>query len=50
MEVKEVRLGVPSSIIFAISTTGMSTGAVSSMHDSYSGGAGGDHAPEHAAR
>jgi K+-transporting ATPase ATPase A chain len=41
MEGKEVRLGIPSSILFAISTTGTSTGAVSSMHDSYTGGAGG---------
>jgi potassium-transporting ATPase potassium-binding subunit len=41
MEGKEVRLGIPSSVLFAISTTGTSTGAVSSMHDSYTGGAGG---------
>jgi K+-transporting ATPase ATPase A chain len=41
MEGKEVRLGIPSSILFAISTTGTSTGAVSSMHDSFTGGAGG---------
>jgi potassium-transporting ATPase potassium-binding subunit len=41
MEGKEVRLGIPSSILFAISTTGTSTGAVSSMHDSLTGGAGG---------
>ncbi|WP_433286010.1 potassium-transporting ATPase subunit KdpA [Pseudonocardia sp. CA-142604] len=41
MEGKEVRLGIPSSILFAVSTTGTSTGAVSSMHDSYTGGAGG---------
>jgi len=41
MEGKEVRLGIPSSILFSISTTGTSTGAVSSMHDSLTGGAGG---------
>jgi K+-transporting ATPase ATPase A chain len=41
MEGKEVRFGVPGSILFGISTTGTSTGAVNSLHDSYSGGAGG---------
>jgi potassium-transporting ATPase potassium-binding subunit len=40
MEGKEVRLGIPSSILFAVSTTGTSTGAVNSLHDSYTGGAG----------
>jgi K+-transporting ATPase ATPase A chain len=41
LEGKEVRLGIPSSIIFAVSTTGTSTGAVNSWHDSFTGGAGG---------
>jgi potassium-transporting ATPase potassium-binding subunit len=41
MEGKEVRFGIPSSILFGVSTTGTSTGAVNSMHDSYTGGAGG---------
>jgi K+-transporting ATPase ATPase A chain len=41
MEGKEVRFGIPGSVLFGVSTTGTSTGAVNSMHDSYSGGAGG---------
>ncbi|MFG1636003.1 potassium-transporting ATPase subunit KdpA [Pseudonocardia alni] len=41
MEGKEVRFGIPGSVLFAVSTTGTSTGAVNSMHDSYSGAAGG---------
>ncbi len=41
MEGKEVRFGIPSSILFGVSTTGTSTGAVNSTHDSYTGGAGG---------
>jgi K+-transporting ATPase ATPase A chain len=41
MEGKEVRFGIPSSALFAISTTGTSTGAVNSMHDSYTGLGGG---------
>jgi K+-transporting ATPase ATPase A chain len=41
LEGKEVRLGIPSSIIFGVSTTGTSTGAVNSWHDSFTGGAGG---------
>ena len=41
MEGKEVRFGIPSSVLFAISTTGTSTGAVDSMHDSYTGLGGG---------
>jgi K+-transporting ATPase ATPase A chain len=41
MEGKETRFGVPSSTLFATSTTGTSTGAVNSMHDSYSGLGGG---------
>ncbi|OZM78140.1 potassium-transporting ATPase subunit KdpA [Pseudonocardia sp. MH-G8] len=41
MEGKEARFGIPGSILFAVSTTGTSTGAVNSMHDSFTGGAGG---------
>jgi K+-transporting ATPase ATPase A chain len=41
MEGKEVRFGIPGSILFGVSTTGTSTGAVNSLHDSYTGGAGG---------
>ncbi|MBP2370125.1 potassium-transporting ATPase subunit KdpA [Pseudonocardia parietis] len=41
MEGKEVRFGVAGSVLFAISTTGTSTGAVNAMHDSLSGAAGG---------
>ena len=41
MEGKEVRFGIPGSVLFGVSTTGTSTGAVNSLHDSYSGGAGG---------
>ena len=36
MEGKEVRFGVGSSVEWAMVTTGTSTGAVNSMHDSYS--------------
>ena len=35
MEGKEVRFGVPASALFAASTTGTSTGAVDSAHDSF---------------
>ena len=35
MEGKEVRFGVPSSALFANATTLTSTGAVNSMHDSF---------------
>jgi K+-transporting ATPase ATPase A chain len=35
MEGKEVRFGIPGSAVFAASTTGTSTGAVNSAHDSY---------------
>lgn len=35
MEGKETRFGVPSSALFATATTGTSTGAVNSFHDSY---------------
>ncbi|WP_027941860.1 potassium-transporting ATPase subunit KdpA [Amycolatopsis taiwanensis] len=37
MEGKETRFGIPASTLFATSTTGTSTGAVNSMHDSFSG-------------
>ncbi len=41
MEGKEQRFGVPASVLFAVSTTGTSTGAVNSAHDSFSAGGGG---------
>ncbi|MBD0863494.1 potassium-transporting ATPase subunit KdpA [Gordonia sp. zg691] len=41
MEGKELRFGVPGSALFAVSTTGTSTGAVNSAHDSFSAGGGG---------
>jgi K+-transporting ATPase ATPase A chain len=41
MEGKEQRFGVWSSALFAASTTGTSTGAVNSMHESYSALGGG---------
>jgi K+-transporting ATPase ATPase A chain len=41
MEGKEVRFGVPMSALFASSTTGTSTGAVNSMHDSFTPFGGG---------
>ncbi|MDN5933760.1 MAG: potassium-transporting ATPase subunit KdpA, partial [Pseudonocardia sp.] len=41
LEGKEVRLGIPSSVLFAVSTTGTSTGAVDAAHDSFTGGGGG---------
>jgi K+-transporting ATPase ATPase A chain len=41
VEGKEVRFGVPGSALFANATTGTSTGAVNSMHDSYTGLGGG---------
>lgn len=41
MEGKEQRFGIPASILFAVSTTGTSTGAVNAAHDSLSAGAGG---------
>ena len=41
MEGKEVRFGIPGSVLFAVSTTGTSTGAVNSLHDSYTGLGGG---------
>jgi K+-transporting ATPase ATPase A chain len=36
MEGKETRFGIPASALFANATTGTSTGAVNSMHDSFS--------------
>ena len=41
MEGKETRFGVWASTLFAASTTGTSTGAVNSMHESYSAAGGG---------
>ncbi|CCH33993.1 potassium-transporting ATPase subunit KdpA [Actinosynnema sp. NPDC047251] len=41
LEGKEVRFGIPSSALFADTTTATSTGAVNSMHDSYTGLGGG---------
>jgi K+-transporting ATPase ATPase A chain len=35
LEGKEVRFGIPGSVLFGVSTTGTSTGAVNSLHDSY---------------
>ncbi|HJW53257.1 MAG TPA: potassium-transporting ATPase subunit KdpA [Burkholderiaceae bacterium] len=35
MEGKEVRLGVPTSVLWATATTAASNGSVNSMHDSY---------------
>ncbi|MDL9946417.1 potassium-transporting ATPase subunit KdpA [Gordonia sp. ABSL11-1] len=41
MEGKEQRFGIPASVLFAVSTTGTSTGAVNSAHDSFSAAGGG---------
>ncbi|PSL43158.1 K+-transporting ATPase KdpA subunit [Saccharothrix carnea] len=41
LEGKELRFGVPASALFANATTGTSTGAVNSMHDSFTGLGGG---------
>jgi K+-transporting ATPase ATPase A chain len=40
MEGKEVRFGAPASALFAATTTGTSTGAVISSHDSFTPGGG----------
>jgi K+-transporting ATPase ATPase A chain len=40
MEGKEVRFGAPASALYAASTTGTSTGAVNSSHDSFTPGGG----------
>jgi K+-transporting ATPase ATPase A chain len=41
MEGREMRFGIPGSSLFAVSTTLTSTGAVDSMHSSYTGLGGG---------
>jgi K+-transporting ATPase ATPase A chain len=41
MEGKETRFGLGTSALFAASTTGTSTGAVNSMHDSFTSAGGG---------
>ncbi|GAB2960453.1 potassium-transporting ATPase subunit KdpA [Saccharothrix stipae] len=41
LEGKELRFGIPGSALFANATTATSTGAVNSMHDSYTGLGGG---------
>lgn len=41
MEGKETRFGEWASALFAVSTTGTSTGAVNSFHSSFTGGSGG---------
>ncbi|RKT55118.1 potassium-transporting ATPase subunit KdpA [Saccharothrix australiensis] len=41
LEGKELRFGIPSSALFANTTTATSTGAVNSAHDSYTGLGGG---------
>ena len=41
LEGKELRFGIAGSAIFADATTGTSTGAVNSLHDSYTGLGGG---------
>ncbi|MEO6879417.1 MAG: potassium-transporting ATPase subunit KdpA [Mycobacteriaceae bacterium] len=41
MEGKEVRFGIPASVLFATSTTGTSTGAVNAAHDSFTALGGG---------
>jgi K+-transporting ATPase ATPase A chain len=41
LEGKEVRFGIPAGVLFGVSTTGTSTGAVNSMHDSFTGAGGG---------
>jgi K+-transporting ATPase ATPase A chain len=41
MEGKETRFGIPASSLFAVSTTGTSTGAVNAAHDSLTGLGGG---------
>jgi len=41
MEGKEQRFGIPGSALFAVATTGTSTGAVNAQHDSFSAAGGG---------
>ena len=41
LEGKETRFGIDASVLWAVSTTGTSTGAVNAMHDSFTGLGGG---------
>ncbi|MEV1291812.1 potassium-transporting ATPase subunit KdpA [Pseudonocardia sp. NPDC049635] len=41
LEGKETRFGIAGSVLFAVSTTGTSTGAVNAAHDSMTGAGGG---------
>lgn len=41
MEGKEQRFGISGSVLYAVATTGTSTGAVNSQHDSFSAAGGG---------
>lgn len=41
LEGKETRFGIDGSVLWAVSTTGTSTGAVNAMHDSFTGLGGG---------
>ena len=41
MEGKEVRFGIPATSLFAVATTGNSTGAVDAAHDSFTAAGGG---------
>ncbi|MGH3952474.1 potassium-transporting ATPase subunit KdpA [Mycobacteroides salmoniphilum] len=41
MEGKEVRFGIPTTSLFAVATTGTSTGAVDAAHDSFTAAGGG---------
>ncbi len=41
LEGTELRFGIPGTALFAVSTTGTSTGAVNAAHDSLAAGAGG---------
>ena len=41
MEGKEQRFGIPASVLYAVATTGTSTGAVNAQHDSFSAASGG---------
>jgi len=41
MEGKETRFGIPGSSLFAVSTTGTSTGAINAAHSSFTGVSGG---------
>ena len=50
MEGKETRFGEWASALFAVSTTGTSTGAVNSFHSSFTGVGGGVPDPQHGAR